>query len=326
MITIYTSSFSNITLCLFCITLCLFRSSVTKTKRCQFCMNLITIKNLSRHELKCEQRSFLGGSLQQDHEESFAAVDQPDPNIENTSLEESDESDVINEGNAEGSDNDFNIKSDPEDGVMGASDKILILFCIFVSYWQMTYGISDRATAALLTFIKQFVHVLSKDSNNIEAISLKMPKTLYSLNKIIGNKDQPFTEFVACSMRYKLLKFSESWQKLQGVNISKKCSNKLYPDHTQKSKQGYCNEKFLELVKNPSGKTESIPFKKYCYVPLIDTIKTFLSRQGLEEKSELWRQRDVPKGTMCDVYDGQIWADFNDANKFDFFTKPRKYG
>ena len=98
-----------------------------------------------------------------------------------------------------------------------------------------------------------------------------MPKTLYFLNKIIGNKDQAFTEFVACSKCYKLQKFSESRQRLQGVNISKKCNNKLYPDHTQKSKQGYCNEKLLELVKNPSGKTELIPFKKYCYVPLIKT-------------------------------------------------------
>ena len=63
----------------------------------------------------------------------------------------------------------------------------------------MTYAISGRATAALLGFIKQFVHVPSKDSNDIEAISLKIPKTLYSLNRIIDNKDQTFTEFVACS-------------------------------------------------------------------------------------------------------------------------------
>ena len=74
---IYTS-FSNITLCL-------FRSSVAKTKRCQFCMNLIAIKNLSWHELRCEQKSLLGGSLQQDHEESFVVVDQLDlDTIENT--------------------------------------------------------------------------------------------------------------------------------------------------------------------------------------------------------------------------------------------------
>ena len=55
-------------------------------------------------------------------------------------------------------------------------------------------------------------------------------------------------------------------------------------------------------------------------------MKKFLSRQGCEEKRELRRQRNVPKSTMCDVYDGQIWKDFNDANKFDFLTKPRKYG
>ena len=118
----------------------------------------------------------------------------------------------------------------------------------------MTYGISDRVTASLLTFIRQFVHVLSKGSNDIEAISLKIPKTLYSLNKIIGNKDQAFTEFAACSKCYKLRKFPESWQRLQGVNISKNCNNKLYSDHTQKSRQGHCNEQLLKLVKNPSGK------------------------------------------------------------------------
>ena len=116
----------------------------------------------------------------------------------------------------------------------------------------MRFGVSDRVAAALLTFIKQFVHVLSKDSNDIEAISLEIPKTLYSLNKIIG-----ITEFVACSKCHKLHKFSELWQRLQGVNISKKCNFK----------------QLLELVKNPSGKTEPIPFKKYCYVPLIETIK-----------------------------------------------------
>ena len=95
----------------------------------------------------------------------------------------------------------------------------------------MTYAISGRATAALLAFIKQFVHVLSKDSNDIEAISLKIPKTLYSLNRIIGNKGQAFTEFVACSKCYKIHKLLESWKRLQGINISKKCNNKLYPYH-----------------------------------------------------------------------------------------------
>ena len=70
----------------------------------------------------------------------------------------------------------------------------------------MTYGISDKATAALLTSIKQFVHLLSKDSNGIEALSLKIPKTLYSFNKRIGNKNQAFTKLVACPKCYK---FSE---------------------------------------------------------------------------------------------------------------------
>ena len=28
---------------------------------------------------------------------------------------------------------------------------------------------------------------------------------------------------------------------------------------------------------------------------------------------------------MCDVFDGKIWKNFNDANKFYLLTKPKKY-
>ena len=34
----------------------------------------------------------------------------------------------------------------------------------------------------------------------------------------------------------------------------------------------------------------------------------------------------MPKGTIRNVYDEQTWEDFNGANKFDLFRKPRKYG
>ena len=35
---------------------------------------------------------------------------------------------------------------------------------------------------------------------------------------------------------------------------------------------------------------------------------------------------ETTRCTMWDVYDGKIWKDFSDANKFNLFTKPRKYG
>ena len=35
---------------------------------------------------------------------------------------------------------------------------------------------------------------------------------------------------------------------------------------------------------------------------------------------------ETTRCAMWDVYDGKIWKDFSDANKFNLFTKPRKYG
>lgn len=58
-------------------------------------MNLTTIKNLN-HKLKYEQKSFLDGNLQQDHEETFRVVGHLDLSMNNTSLGESVKIDIIN--------------------------------------------------------------------------------------------------------------------------------------------------------------------------------------------------------------------------------------
>lgn len=127
-----------------------------------------------------------------------------------------------------------------------------------------------------------------------------------SLNKIICNKDLRFVQ--------RVIKF------INFQNRGRHCIKV----HTQKLRQGYCNEKLLEFVKNPPQKIELIPFKKYCSTHWNNEKK--LSRKEFEVKCELRRQRHVSKDTMCDVYDKKIWKDFNDAKKIDFFTKPRKYG
>lgn len=53
-------------------------------------------------------------------------------------------------------------------------------------------------------------------------------------------------------------------------------------------------------------------------------MKTLVNRKGFEDLCELWRNRNVSEDIMTDVYDGDIWKDFN-GRKYQFFNEERNY-
>ena len=68
------------------------------------------------------------------------------------------------------------------------------------------------------------------------------------------------------------------------------------------------------------------PYKRYCYKPIEQSIIDIIKQDGNLEKCEEWRNNITPEGFLADIYDGMIWKDFNDPDKFDFFTKPNNIG
>ena len=65
-----------------------------------------------------------------------------------------------------------------------------------------------------------------------------------------------------------------------------------------------------------------VPCKIYPYCSLKDSLTLLVSRPGFLDLCEHWRERSlkVPVNTLADVYEGQVWHDFN-SQKYDNFLQ-----
>ncbi|KAG2203672.1 hypothetical protein INT45_013236, partial [Circinella minor] len=72
------------------------------------------------------------------------------------------------------------------------------------------------------------------------------------------------------------------------------------------------------LLKSTSTSTRSnnrgMPYKKYAYYPLEDSLKRLFMRGNFEDKIEQWKSRHMEPGLFNDVYDGMMWYDLLDPN------------
>ena len=58
------------------------------------------------------------------------------------------------------------------------------------------------------------------------------------------------------------------------------------------------------------SQTSFQPFKVYSYQSLKDSVSRLTKRKGFLEACELWRNRSTDDDILGDVYDGQVWRDF----------------
>ena len=55
-------------------------------------------------------------------------------------------------------------------------------------------------------------------------------------------------------------------------------------------------------------------------------MQNFLMRTNFFDSCEVWRSREIIEGTMQDVYDGQVWRDFQFYDNQPFLSEPGNYG
>lgn len=51
-----------------------------------------------------------------------------------------------------------------------------------------------------------------------------------------------------------------------------------------------------------------------------------MSRAGMFELCEEWRQRNVPVGYLGDTYDGRVWKEFSEVEGKPFLSRPHNLG
>ena len=198
--------------------------------------------------------------------------------------------------------------------------------CIYLAVWQYTFGITDTSLELLLKFLKSFIGALTEKYPALGSLAAAVPASLYLLHKMLGTNEETFLKYVICIKCKSLYKFENCFERIRGVNESKRCNHVANPNHRLQQYRKPCDQLLLMKIQSIHGKITLYPFKTYCYKPLKTSIQELIQRKNLEEICEEWRNRKTDKDVMSDVYDGKIWSSFNDKDEHDFFTKPRNYG
>ena len=74
-----------------------------------------------------------------------------------------------------------------------------------------------------------------------------------------------------------------------------------------------------------SGKIILRPFKTYCYKPLRDSLQILVNRPSFYDDCERWKKRHE-EGILKDVYNGQIWKQYQICKGMPFLSEPFTYG
>lgn len=72
------------------------------------------------------------------------------------------------------------------------------------------------------------------------------------------------------------------------------------------------------------GTKKLYPFKSYCYKPIQESLQDLVKRPGLEDLCNHWRSRKQSPGFLTDIYDGNVWKEFQSSEKKTLFNPSKQ--
>ena len=193
----------------------------------------------------------------------------------------------------------------------------------FLLLWQATCHLSDNGLVWLLRFLISWLKVLGVEisSEVFENVLLCCPGSLHLIRQFLNLDRDDFNKFVVCPKCTKLYKYDSCLEIVNGRQVAKKCTNTYY----SRRKKMVCNASMATRVTLQSGKTCFYPIRYYCTRSIIEELEKFLLRENFASNCELWRNREMGD-LLADVYDGNLWREFQTVNGMPFLQKPRNYG
>ena len=86
-----------------------------------------------------------------------------------------------------------------------------------------------------------------------------------------------------------------------------------------------CSASMVTRVTLQNGKTCFYPIRYYCARRIIEELEKFLLLKNFPSNCELWRNREMRGGVLADVYDGNLWREFQTVNGTPFLQKAEKH-
>ncbi|XP_035697293.1 uncharacterized protein LOC118430485 isoform X2 [Branchiostoma floridae] len=201
------------------------------------------------------------------------------------------------------------------------------LLAMVLLVWQTIFKISDSAVYSLLLCFKLFIQAIGHayGVQSIIDFSHNIPITLYTLRNCVGLDRNNFTKFVVCPKCNTRYTMEESFHiKRNGSKVSNKCEFVPFYSHPHRRSElrQKCGTVLMKKVKSVKGEEYMYPKKTYCYKSVVETLQTFVKRPDFMSKCEEWRERNVKENEMADIYDGQVWSDFQYVDGTAFLAEP----
>lgn len=86
---------------------------------------------------------------------------------------------------------------------------------------------------------------------------------------------------------------------------SRTCTHRSHPNS-----RSQCGALLLKSVTLSTGKVRLYPFRVYCCQSLQTSLQKLLILPGFAKLCEHWRSLRSSSGEICDIYDGNVWKEF----------------
>lgn len=204
---------------------------------------------------------------------------------------------------------------------------IIQLLFSYLIVWQLLFHISDSAMKAIAAIIKKFIILLSAKSNccELKDAGNSIPKSYNGILKFAGLGSYDTISFVVCPSCNSIYDYDQCFEVRCGQKVPLKCKYVAFPNHSHRDQRQPCGASLLKEVKLQSTrKVKLTPIKTYPYQRLKDAIAALVSDPNFLNTCDHWRKRtdEVPAGILADVYDGEVWKDFNSEKYSNFLSRP----
>ena len=183
---------------------------------------------------------------------------------------------------------------------------------ILVSLFQSKYTISNHAISWLLKFLHALLLLLGKFSDTILAIAEAIPLSFYNyMNSSFRQNIDSFKKYNVC-------------KKCESLYTQEECVQLGCCSYKALSRSQRCGEPLLRRIVSAGGHSKLYPHKIFCISTLISGLQSLILRHGFIQQCE--STRTSVTGEYSDVFDGDMWKQFQEIDGQAFLSNQNNYG
>ena len=196
----------------------------------------------------------------------------------------------------------------------------------FIIHLKAVHNLTETTLEYILKFFYSFLCLLGKFAPICASIAKKFPRSAYHLYKNHG-ANKSFLKLVVCGKCHNTY-YLEDCIEGHGLNQKAKlCSHVEFFNHPQVRMRKPCGYRLLKSVELIDKRKIFYPCLTYCYLGLKVSLEMLFMRPGFSELiSANFNANVISQEKMSDVYQGQVWSEFQEYNNEPLLAYPYSLG